>query len=579
MVHFRNMAAFRHFGVWAARLLPFAALGYPQAQNACTAPAASDFQVVDLTMSGLSSPTDLELAPDGRLFISEIYTGEIKIFRDGGTPRMVTAGKLTVANSNEHGLQAFTLDPNFVTNGWIYIRFSPRGGGDDEVARYKMTGDVLDVNSKKLLLKIPKETNAHLGAGLAFDVHGNLLISTGCDTQPQSNSGYGAFDTRTATRDGGRSAANTMDFRGKILRIKPLPFADTQTPAPGIGSTYEIPAGNLWETIAATLPETNMSLVLKEIYAMGFRNPYRISVKPGTDWVYSAEVGPDANADNSTRGRAGHDEINLTKPGGGFYGWPYCNGNNFGYNKVDYSGGGQVYLAEKFDCANPVNESPHNKGITRLPPATAPVLWYASSNTTDFPEMGRGQESAMVGPFYQYNPALNSPVKFPPYYHGKMIFWDWSRFSHRMIAFNEQGGVAKVDELTVPGHQWRSNIDIVFGANGALYVLQWSVDGYGTGGKAFYKVEYRGALNEASCLVSLHDAKRVTQRSGLSAQNLSGISGVSSFVLPAGAKGADYFTWDGRKIGSYTRSGHALADETVVLPKVAGHHWVQIRLR
>jgi hypothetical protein len=104
-----------------------------------------------------------------------------------------------------------------------------------------------------------------------------------------------------------------------------------------------------------------MTKVLKEIYAMGFRNPYRISVKPNSDWVYSAEVGPDAAQDNAMRGRAGHDEINLTKPGGGFYGWPYCNGNNFPYNKVDYSGGGQVYLSEKFDCSNPVNESPNTR--------------------------------------------------------------------------------------------------------------------------------------------------------------------------------------------------------------------------
>src|SRR5690606_26425489 len=146
-----------------AGLLAMACASLTQAQTSCPAPAASDFHVVDLTMSGLSSPTDLELAPDGRIFISEIYTGELKIFRDGGTPRLATAGKLSVANSNEHGLVAFALDPDFRNNGWIYIRFSPRGGGDDEVARFKMTGDVLDVGSKKILLKIPKETNAHLG--------------------------------------------------------------------------------------------------------------------------------------------------------------------------------------------------------------------------------------------------------------------------------------------------------------------------------------------------------------------------------------------------------------------------------
>lgn len=549
---------FREFG-----LLVLACISFPHSQTACPAPVASDFHVVDLTMTGLSSPTDMELASDGRIFISEIYTGEIKIFRDGGTPRMVTAGKISVANNNEHGLQCFALDPQFASNGWIYIRFSPRAGGDDEVARFKMTGDVLDVNSKKTLLKIPKETNAHLGAGLAFDKHGNLLISTGCDTSPQSNSGYGAFDIRTPIRDGGRSAANTMDFRGKILRITPKE-----------DGTYTIPVGNFWETIAATLPATDMTLVKKEIYAMGFRNPYRISVKPNSDWVYSAEVGPDATADNSTRGRAGHDEINLTKPGGGFYGWPYCNGNNYAYNKVDYAGGGQVYLTEKFDCAKPINDSPNNKGIKQLPPATAPIVWYANVNTTDFQELGKGQETAMIGPFYQYNPASVSNVKFPPYFHGKMIFWDWSRFFHKMVSLDSLGGVAKIEDIPVTDHKWGSDIDVIFGANGALYVLQWSTNGYNGGEKAFYKIEYRGPLNESNCLVSLNQVKKAYTPNPF----FPAILGVTRLRLPAGSSGVDIFSWDGRKIGSYARSGNLSVEERMVLPKRAGHQMVQIRI-
>lgn len=542
------------------------------AQGSCPAPVASDFEVVDLTMTGLSAPTDLELAPDGRIFISEIYTGEIKIFRDGGTPRLVTAGKLSVANSNENGLVSMALDPGFAQNGWMYIRFSPRAGGDDVVARFTMTGDVLDVNSQKTLLKIPKETNAHLGAGMAFDADGNLLITTGCDTSPQSNSGYGAFDIRTPIRDGGRSAANTMDFRGKILRVKPLPFPDSQNPSPGIGSTYTIPAGNFWETIAATMPDADMTLVLKEIYAMGFRNPYRLAVKPHTDWVYSAEVGPDASADNSMRGRAGHDEINLTKPGGGYYGWPYCNGNNYPYNKIDYSGGGQVYLSEVFDCANLVNESPLNKGIKKLPPAKAPIVWYASVNTKDFPEMGTGQETAMVGPFYQYNPTLASTVKFPPYFHDKMIFWDWVRHVHKMIAVDSVGGLASIDDLPLTGHTFGSDIDVIFGSNGAMYGLQWSENGYSGGKKAFYKIEYHGPLNEAACPAT---AIRSRPQNRVNAP-IPAIMGMSSLRLPPGALGADAYTLDGRRIWSYDRVGDREREETIPLPSRSGDGLVQV---
>lgn len=556
-------------------LLALACVAFPHAQTACPAPVASDFHYVDLTMTGLNTPSNMVLAPDGRIFISEIYTGAIQIFRDGGTPRLTTAGKISVANSNEHGLQCFALDPKFASNGWMYIRFSPKAGGDDVVARFKMTGDVLDVSSQKTLLTIPKETNAHLGAGMAFDSHGNLLISSGCDTSPQSNSGYGSIDTRTRLTDAGRSAANTMDFRGKILRITPIPFPDTQTPSPGIGTTYEIPAGNFWETIQATLPATDMTLVKKEIYAMGFRNPYRISVKPGTDWVYSAEVGPDATVDNSTKGRSGHDEINLTKPGGGFYGWPYCNGNNFPYNKVDYSGSSPVYLTEKFDCANPVNDSPNNKGITKLPPSTAPIVWYSIANKTDFQEFGNGAETALVGPFYEYSSALVSDVKFPPYYHGKMLFWDWSRFTHKMITLDALGGYAKSEDIPTGDHKLLSDIAVIFGANGALYGLQWSDNGYNGSQKAFYKIEYRGPLNEASCAVHLNEPKAAAKPF----RSFPAIMGVSSIRLPAGALGADAFTWDGRKIWTYSRSGDLWQEEHVVLPKAAGFQVVQVRVR
>jgi hypothetical protein len=308
---------------------------------------------------------------------------------------------------------------------------------------------------------------------------------------------------------------------------------------------------------------------------MGFRNPYRISVKPNTDWVYSAEVGPDATADNSTKGRAGHDEINLTKPGGGFYGWPYCNGNNFPYNKVDYSGGGEVHLAEKFDCANPVNDSPNNKGITKLPPSTAPVAWYSIANTKDFPDLGTGPETAMIGPFYQYSQTLASDVKFPPYYHGKMIFWDWSRNITKMISLDALGSVAKIEDIPLAGHTWGSDIDIIFGANGAMYVLQWSMSGYNGGAKAFYKIEYRGPLNEASCAVDLNQPKGAAQRN----LPFRAIMGLSGFRLPAGATGADVYGLDGHKIWSYSRSGDTALEERVELPKTAGYQEVQIRVR
>src|SRR5256885_14651820 len=90
--------------------------------------------------------------------------------------------------------------------------------------------------------------------------------------------------------DAQKSSANTNDLRGKIIRIHPEP-----------DGAYTIPEGNLFpKGTAKTRPE---------IYTMGSRNPYRISVDQHTGFLYWGEVGPDANVDSVGRGPRGYDEI------------------------------------------------------------------------------------------------------------------------------------------------------------------------------------------------------------------------------------------------------------------------------
>ena len=99
----------------------------------------------------------------------------------------------------------------------------------------------------------------------------------------------------------------------------------------GKNTTYSIPAGNMF-TDGSGLPE---------IYIMGDRNPFRIAIDKGTNWLYWGEVGPDAaeNADAlTTRGPKGYDEFNQAKTAG-FYGWPYCIGNNIPYVKFNWETG------------------------------------------------------------------------------------------------------------------------------------------------------------------------------------------------------------------------------------------------
>ena len=83
--------------------------------------------------------------------------------------------------------------------------------------------------------------------------------------------------------------------------------------------TYSIPTGNLFPAgTAKTRPE---------IYAMGFRNPFRMSVDKKTGVVYLGDYGPDAGATDANRGPSGQVEFNrIASPGN--YGWPYCTGTN-----------------------------------------------------------------------------------------------------------------------------------------------------------------------------------------------------------------------------------------------------------
>src|SRR4029079_12668281 len=161
----------------------------------------------------------------------------------------------------------------------------------------------------------------------------------------------------------------------KILRIVPL--ADPT--APGVGTGYTIPTGNLFDEAQDTQNKT-----LPEIFAMGFRNPFRITVDPNSGQVLMGDYGPDASATNPSRGPQGSVEYNIVTPG--YYGWPYCVRDNVAYSDYDFDTGTS---GAKFNCAAPVNTSPTNTGLTTLPPAKGATMWMGYSETdARFPALG-----------------------------------------------------------------------------------------------------------------------------------------------------------------------------------------------
>ncbi|XVV00527.1 ThuA domain-containing protein [Actinosynnema sp. CA-248983] len=441
------------------------------------------------------APGAVDVAPDGRVFFTE-YGGKLKIFKPN-TRTTVTAATFNVYGSgqnSEDGLTGLALDPDFATNRWVYLNYSPGDTSEQaaRISRFTMNGDTLDRASEKVLLTIPawrENEPGHTGGYLAFGPGKNLYIGVGDDINPFASDGYTPIDERAGRKwwDAQGTAANTNDLRGKVLRIHPEP-----------GGTYTIPSGNLFAPgTARTRPE---------IYAMGFRNPFRFSVHPTTGVLYVADYGPDAGADNANRGPGGLVEWNIVKSPGN-YGWPYCIGNNTPFNDYDFA---TRTSGAKFNCAAPTNTSPNNTGLTTLPAARAADVWYGNSATegNKFPEMGTGGEGPMGFPIYQYNANNPSQTKFPAYYDQVPFLGDWSR--NRMWEFRTDSGgnLLKINSF-LPNLSFASPMDMKFGPDGSMYLLTWGTgwdDNVHLPGAGLWRIDYnageRSPIAQASATPS-----------------------------------------------------------------------------
>jgi cytochrome c len=400
----------------------------------------------------VTNPMELEVAPDGRVFFIE-RGGALRI-HDPATRTTTTAGQLAVYTRQEDGLLGLALDPDFGENSWLYLFYSPAGPtAQQHVSRFTLVGDQLDLSSEQVLLAIPTQRSqcCHAAGSLQFGPGGELFIATGDDTNPFASDGFAPIDERTGRSawDAQRTSANTADLRGKILRIKPTS-----------DGTYSIPEGNLFPS--------DGSAGRPEIYVMGNRNPFRISVDPLTGWLYWGDVGPDATQDLSARGSRGYDEINQAKAAGNF-GWPYFVGDNQAYRDYNFE---TATSGELFDALAPWNESPNNSGATGLPPAEPAWIWYPYARSDQFPELGTGNRTAAAGPVYHFDPLLQSSTKLPEYFDNTLLIYDWARRWVKEVKLNDAGEVVQINPFA-PQIELTRPIDIEIGPDGAVYVLEW----------------------------------------------------------------------------------------------------------
>jgi len=432
----------------------------------------ANFQKVVLEPDVLN-PMELAVAPDGRVVFIE-RGGAVKIYNPALGATSV-AGQLSVYAGGEHGLLGLALDPDFQTNHWVYLFWSPSGvASDQRLSRFTLVGDQLDMASQKILLTFHTDRSAstnHEAGSLAFGPAGELYISTGDDTNPFESNGFAPIDERPGRSafDAQRSAANVNDLRGKILRIKPLP-----------DGTYAIPSGNLFPA--------DGSAGRPEIYAMGARNPFRISIDAETGWLYWGEVGPDANNDSAARGPRGYDEVNQAR-GAGNFGWPYFIADNKAYRDYNFSTG---VSGPAFNPAAPINNSPNNTGPTNLPPAQPAMIWYPYATSAQFPELGTGGRTIMAGPVYHFDAALDSPIKLPAYYDDTLFIYEWSRDWIKEVKLDANGNILKINPFAADIPLARP-MDMELGPDGALYLLEWGTQFGGNNADAqLVRIEFRG---------------------------------------------------------------------------------------
>ena len=363
--------------------------------------------------SGLNAPTAVDWAPDGRMFIAE-KRGVVRVQTPGGDPLTLLDIRDEVNNVSDRGLLGLAVDTNFQTNGYLYLLYtyelnplSPDSTGPmvSRLTRVKVKPDntlenpgdpetvILGTefdepcpNPDDTVDCIPADFYWHvIGTVRSDPTDGTLWVGSG-DSHPFAVDGtsYRPLDERT--------------YAGKILHVD----------RNGRGLPNHPFCPN----------EVDLTDVCTKIYAKGFRNPFRFTLRPGKGPV----VGDVGN---------GHEELDLIRPGGN-YGWP-C-----------YEGHDRVWL---YDQEARCEQEYAKEGT---PEAALPPAW-----TYPRPQDG---SAIIAGPTY---PGGN----YPSNYKGKIFVGDYVQGWVKRLSVNSSDEVTGVENFAT---NWPSGVDLELMPNGDL---------------------------------------------------------------------------------------------------------------
>ena len=357
----------------------------------------------------------LTFAPDGRLFVWQ-KNGQVRIVKNGqllSQPFFALGNKVNV--SGDRGLIGLALDPNFASNGYVYLLYVYEGGGnpgDNGPKTARLTRlqadpanpDVALANSEVVLLGtlsnapcsqyaegsdcMASDSIAHTIGTVRFAPDGKLLVGMGDGASP-------FFLDPLAFR-----AQNLNYYNGKLLRLNPDGTAPSDNPF------YD-----------------GTNSVRSKVYAYGLRSPYRFGVHPTTGEIIIGDVGH-TTWEELNRGRAAN------------FGWP-C-----------YEGVGPM---QGFQGAFPSQ-------CASVSAVTAPLHTYA--HATDGED---DDEAAVVGGSYY------TATQFPPKYRGNFFFADYVKNFIRRVVFDSNNNVASIENFAT---NLTTLVSLELGPDGALYYLE-----------------------------------------------------------------------------------------------------------
>jgi glucose/arabinose dehydrogenase len=332
--------------------------------------------VNEVLVASLNEPTTLVFAPGGALWIAE-RGGRVRVLPPGAG-QVNPVPLLTLANIDtqlgERGLVGMALDPAFASNGYLYLFYTAATPLRDRVARVTVAGGAVVPGSEVVLWQDVEASPAyHHGGGLVFGADGRLYVSTGDGTDAEAS----------------QSLQRT---RGKLLRLNP----DGSIPADN--PFHDGPGPNL-----------------DEIWALGLRNPFRMSLDSPSGRLYIGDVGATA-----------FEEVNVGARGAN-YGWPLCEGA----------------------CGT--------AGLTN------PLHSYSHA----------GRDASVIGGF------VYRGTRFPAEYRGRYFFGDYVQNWIRTLTLDASGNVTGDLPFEPENGQadgpYGEIVDLRMGPDGALYYVDLGV--------------------------------------------------------------------------------------------------------